>query len=264
MERNHNEYLQRAYMYDLLAQFYKYSNPGFHMNYYLKHLKYMNKAFETLRTQTELHEHPATIRVLHTSYDSPNIDFYLNGERIIKDLPFKNVSPDLLLNNGKYHIDIYPTGNMIESVLNKKILIEPGKSYTLTTIGQVKKMRLLMFENQPEVPFNEAKVRFIHLSPDTEKLDIAVKNRDVIFPDVEYKQATEYLGLMPMTVDLEARESGTSNVILSMPKIQFKANESYTILFIGLTKSEPELQFIIIKDKENSPTGEPVRSKTEA
>ena len=42
-------------------------------------------------------------------------------------------------------------------------------------------MRLLVFENQPRVPINESKVRFIHLSPDTPPLDIAVKDRDVDF-----------------------------------------------------------------------------------
>jgi hypothetical protein len=247
-ERNHSAYLKKAARYDIIAQFYKYTNPGFHMHYYLKHLKYMSKAMNTMQTQSQLRSQDAAIRVLHSSYDSPNIDVYINGKRIIKDLPFKNVSTDWLLKPGKYHIDIYPTGNMVDSVLNKKITVEPGKSYTLTTIEHVKKMRLLMFENHPEVPAIEAKVRFIHLSPDADKLDIAVMNRDVIFPNVAYKQATEYLGLTPMTVDLEAREAGSKNVALSMPKLQFKANESYTIVIVGSAKDSPELQFISMKD----------------
>jgi hypothetical protein len=109
-------------------------------------------------------------------------------------------------------------------------------------------MRLLVYHNQSEVPANEAKVRFIHLSPDTSALDIAVKDRDVIFPKVSYKQATEYLPLSPMTVDLEAREAGSKNVILPMPKVHFKANETYSIVFVGQSNGEPALQTIVIKE----------------
>ncbi|WP_066368279.1 DUF4397 domain-containing protein [Neobacillus fumarioli] len=247
-ERNISDYFKKAAMYDLLAQFYKYSSPPFHIHYYLKHLKYVNKAITLGQTESGLRQRESVIRVLHAYYDSPNIDLYLNGKRIIKNLPFKNVSKDFPLAPGKYQVDIYPAGNMIDSILNKKVTIEPGKSYTLTTINHVKRINLLIFENLPDVPAGESKVRFIHLSPDTGNLDIAVKNRDVIFPNITYKQATDYLGLTPMTVDLEARAAGSKNIILSMPKLQFKANESYTIVFVGFADESPELQIVSIKD----------------
>jgi hypothetical protein len=137
---------------------------------------------------------------------------------------------------------------MVDSVLNKKITVEPGKSYTLAAIDSVKKMRLLVFQNQPTVPRNESKVRFIHLSPDTPPLDIAVKDRDVIFPMVSYKQTTEYLGLTPMTVDLEVRGTGSKTVLLPMPRVHFMPNESYTIVFVGSSNHQPEFQFITIRE----------------
>lgn len=244
----HSDYLQKAAMYDTLAQFYKYSFPNLHMQYYLKHIKYMNKAMNIMRTTPQPIQAEAKVRILHTSTDSPNVDVYVDGKRVIKDLPFKNVSADLSLMAGKHHIDIYPTGNMVNSVLNKRITVEPGRSYTLATIDSVKKMRLLVFQNQPTVPVNESKVRFIHLAPDSPALDIAVKDRDVVFPKVSYKQATDYLGLTPMTVDLEAREAGSKTVLLPMPRLQFKANESYTIVFVGSANDNSEFQFISIRD----------------
>lgn len=247
-KRTHTDYLQKAALYDLLGQFYKYSNPNLHMQYYWKHLKYMNKANHSIRLHGSLMLEEAKVKILHTSHDAPNIDVYINDGKIVKDLPFKQVSHVFALKAGKYHLDIYPTGNMTDSVLNKKITIEPGKSYTLATIDHVKKMRLLSYIDQPEVPFNEAKVRFIHLSPDTQAMDIAVKDRDVIFPNVSYKQSTNYLGLTPMTVDLETRVAGSMNLVLPIPKVHFKANETYTIVFVGLTKEKPEIQAILLKD----------------
>jgi hypothetical protein len=244
--RDHSDYLQRAAMYDLLAHNVKYTNPNLHMQYYLKHLKYMNKAMQMRNIQQTQGE--GRVRFLHTSPDAPDIDIYINGQMHVKHLPFRVASNYLPLKPGKYHIDIYPTGNSVDSVLNKKITVEPGKSYTFAAINPVKKMRLLPYLNQPEVPANESKIRFLHLSHDTGALDFAVKDRDVVFPNVSYKQASEYLGIMPMTVDLEIREAGTKNIILPMPKAQFRPNETYTIVLIGLSKEEPALQAMILKD----------------
>jgi Domain of unknown function (DUF4397) len=246
-KRNQADYLQRAAMYNLFADYYKYSNPNLHIHYYLKHLKYVNKAF-LLRNYPQQAQLVAMVRLLHTSPDSPNIDIYVNGKVTLKDLPFKKVSKYLSFKPGKYTIEIYPAGNMTDSLLSKRITIEPGKSYTLATIDLVKKMRLLPYENQPNVPANEAKIRFIHLSPDTQALDIAVKDRDVVFPNISYKQATEYLGLIPMTVDLEVRIAGSKEILLPMPKAQFRANETYTIVLIGISNENPGFQAMIMKD----------------
>jgi hypothetical protein len=166
----------------------------------------------------------------------------------VKRLPFRVASNYLPVKPGKYHIDIYPTGNSVDSILNKKITVEPDKSYTLAIIDPVKKMRLLPYLNQPEVPMNESKIRFLHLSADTGALDMAVKDRDVVFPNISYKQTTDYLGIMPMTVDLEVREAGTKTIVLQMPKAQFRPNETYTIVLIGLSKEDPALQAMIVKD----------------
>lgn len=246
-KRSYNDYLQRASMYDQLAQSFKYSNPSMHVQYYLKHLKYMNKAM-LMRNNSLQNQETGKVRFLHTSPDAPNVDIYVKGQPVFKNLPFRKASNYLLLQAGKYHIDIYPTGNMTDSILNKKITVEPGQTYTFAALGPVKKLRLLPYVNQPKVPLNESKIRFIHLSPDTDELDIAVKNRDVVFPELSYKQATEYLGLTPMTVDLEVRIAGTKTVILPMPKAQFLPNETYTIVLIGLSGDNPGFQAMIMKD----------------
>jgi hypothetical protein len=244
--RNHSDYLQRAAMYDLMAHNYKYSNPNLHMHYYLKHLKYLNKAMMERNIQQS--QTDGRVRFLHTSPDAPEVDIYINGQMQVKHLPFRVASNYLPLKPGKYHIDIYPKGNSIDSILNKKITVEPDKSYTLAIIDSVKKMRLLPYLNQPEVPMNESKIRFLHLSADTGALDMAVKDRDIVFPNISYKQTTDYLGIMPMTVDLEVREAGTKTIVLPMPKAQFRPNETYTIVLIGLSKEDPALQAMIVKD----------------
>jgi hypothetical protein len=250
-DKNHLYYLQKAASYDLLAQYYKYSNPKLHIHYYLKHYKNLNAAMMMRNhqqlTQTGSQNH-AKIRFLHTSPDAQNVDIYINGHLILKNLAFKQISHYFSLKAGKYHVDIYPTGKMLDSVLNKKISVEPGKSYTYAAINTVEKLRLLPYVNEPTVPVNESKIRFIHLSPNTPELDIAVTKRDVVFSNISHKEATDYLGISPMTVDFELREAGSNKVLLPIPRAQFKPNQAYTIIIIGLLNEEPELQVLIHTD----------------
>lgn len=251
-KRNHQDYFQRAMLYDFLSKYYKYIDPVMHVRYYQKHLKYMNKGVQSMRSDM-MHNivgspQSARVRVIHASPDAPNVDVYVNGNRILQDVPYKQVSNYMSLPAGRYQVDVYPTGDMVSTVISRKVDVEPGKSYILVAGGTLDKIRLLTFENQPQVPSGETKVRFIHLSPDAPAVDIAVPKGDVVFPNVSFRQATNYLGLSPMTVDLEARVAGTKNVALSLPKLQLLPNTTYSILAIGLVSGEPELEALVISD----------------
>jgi hypothetical protein len=46
--RNQNDYLHKAAMYYLLAEYYKYLDPNLHVMYYHKHLRNMKKAVNAL------------------------------------------------------------------------------------------------------------------------------------------------------------------------------------------------------------------------
>ncbi|MBU8878938.1 DUF4397 domain-containing protein [Bacillus sp. FJAT-29790] len=245
--RNQHEYFQKAAMYDLLANYYKYTDPNKHIAYYQQHLQNINLALQTMRTNmTQSATHPAKIRFVQASFDTPNVDIYVNGTKVLKDFPYKEVSNYLSLHAGKYQIDIYPAGNMVSTILSRKVVVEPGKHYTLITAGSADKLKWVVLEDNLRIPRGETKVRFIHLSPDASAVDIAVKNGDVIFPQVSFRHATGYLGLSPMIVNLEARAAGTTDAVLTMPPIQFKPNEGYSILMIGSVKGEPALEAFVI------------------
>jgi hypothetical protein len=249
--RDQHDDFAKANKYGMLAKYYKYSDPALHVAYYYQHLKYMRRAVQMMRMEAIQHHEslrqPGMLRVVHASPDAPNVDIYVNGNRILKDFPYKDVSGYLSLPSGNYQIDIYPAGNMVSTVLSRKVTVESGKIYTLAAAGQVSKLKLLAFEDQPTVPSGETKARFIHLSPDAPAVDIAVKKGDVIFPNVSFRQATQYLGLSPMTVDLEVRVAGSSNTVLSLPGVKLQPNKSYSILAVGTAAGDPPIEALIIE-----------------
>jgi Domain of unknown function (DUF4397) len=245
--RNQQDYLNKASLYDVLAGYYKYSNPSMHIHYYHKHIKYMNLALQAQQREMNLSSQPAYARVLHAVPDAPDVDVYINAKRVLRDVAFKDISDYLTLPAGKYHIDIYPAGTGVNTLISKKVTIEPGKVYTLAAVGSSKKLQLLPYIDDPSVPNGETKIKFIHLSPDAPAVDIGVKGGDTVFPDISFKQATEYLNLTPMTVNLEARIAGTNDKVLDIPGVSLKANQPYTIVALGFAKGDPGLETLLLK-----------------
>ncbi|NMD72263.1 DUF4397 domain-containing protein [Bacillus sp. DNRA2] len=250
-KRNGQDYFEKAASYDVMANYYKYLDPNLYIHYYKKHLHALSRAFQTIQEDNRLPEQASLgtgiIRVLHGSSDTGNIDVYINAIRVFRNLPYKEVSHYLSLPSGKYHLDIYPAENQVTSILNKRITVEPGKIYTLPMIGSENKLRLLSFEDHLHVPEGESKFRFIHLSPRTQAIDVAVVKGDVVFPKVSFKEATPYLGITPMTVDLEIRNAGTKQVILPLHQLQFNPNEVYSIVATNSQHNEHSFETFIIR-----------------
>jgi hypothetical protein len=101
---------------------------------------------------------------------------------------------------------------------------------------------------QRSIPKDETKLRFVHLSPDSPTFDIAVKKGDVVFPEVKFEQTTEYLGLTPMRVELEARIAGSKNIVLSFPTLTLRPDQAYTLVALGFVKEQPLLEVILLED----------------
>ncbi|WNF21400.1 DUF4397 domain-containing protein [Mesobacillus jeotgali] len=247
--RNQNDYLQKAAIYDLLANYYKYLNPSLHVMYYHKHLRNMNKAVQLMRSPsvTQSQSTSSMVRFLHGSPGVENVDIYVNGNRVLRDFSYKSNSSHMQLQPGKYQIDIYPAGDSVSTVISKKISVEPGRIYTAAIAGPANNLRLLTFEDSPQTPVGETKAKFIHLSPDAPAVDIAGKNGDVIFQNVSYKQASTYLALTPMTVTLEAKVAGTKNTVVTIPDVKLEPNNAYTIVAVGTAKGEPPIEVLILQ-----------------
>ncbi|XJZ25858.1 DUF4397 domain-containing protein [Bacillota bacterium Lsc_1132] len=190
----------------------------------------------------------AYVRFLQASLNTGSLDIYINGCLMLHNFHYKMTSTYVPLTRGIHQIDLYQTGERIKPILSEKVTIEQYHFYTLAVVGAVKKLQLLPFLCQPKVPAGESKIRFLHLAAEAPVLDIAVKDRDVVFPDLGFKHATNYLGLTPMTVDLEARTAGGKEVVLPLPKMKFLAGYTYSIALIGSVSLTPSLEAIVLID----------------
>ncbi|MFD1019630.1 DUF4397 domain-containing protein [Thalassobacillus hwangdonensis] len=243
-----DQWLLEAMKYDALANYYKYLNPQWHIYYYQKHLECMqNWAMSHHRGEMIGMNGNAMVRVLHASPDAPAVDVYVNGDRILQGVQFKQSSDYLTVPAGQYQIEIYPAGSTDQAVLSQNVGVEAGNMYTVAAAGRLEDLELIAAVDNDSISSGRAKVRFWHLSPNAPAVDIAVKGGDVLFRNVPFGRATRYITLPPTTADLEVRVAGTDQVALTVPGVTVEPNQSYTAVAVGLAGEQPPLEAIFLQ-----------------
>lgn len=251
MVSNDSNSVQEAGMYNLLSDYYKYTNPELHIYYYHKHLQSLQSALKQDRipysiADTQRQTEYGKIRVLHSSSTTPKVDLYINGMRIFKDITYKSMSNDFTLLAGMYQIDIYEAGKMVDALCSQKVKVEANMYQTITFSKQSNHLKILTFVEDTTVPANETKLRFVHLASSRTLVDVAVKKGDVVFPKLKWKAASNFLGLYPMTVLLELRDTETKEIITELPPLRLEANNGYTAFLIDSDNDSVEVAIFSI------------------
>ncbi|MFS0764553.1 DUF4397 domain-containing protein [Peribacillus phoenicis] len=241
-------YSQKSLRYDLLSSYYKNSDPQMHDYYYHKHLKSLEKSTQQLEYEQMNVLLPAQVRFLHAAPTAPSFDVYVNEMRILKNFSYKENNGYLPLPPGKYPLEIYHSGQSALPLLSCKVTLESGTFYTIALASALanESLNMLSFKDDPFVPPNEAKVRFIQLSHDLLSVDIAVKDGDVVFDQLHFRKASEYLNIHPMIVDFEVRIAGTKEIALPLPNKAFQVNTPTTIYLIGSNRQSSSLETLTL------------------
>lgn len=109
---------------------------------------------------------PSHIRFFHSASNTPAVDILVNGQKVIKNISFKQFSPYLTLVQGKYRIDIVPVGNETP-IFSALVPIMGNHTYTFAAINSDNHLQLQPMLDNTHLPAGQAKIRFAHFSPDT-------------------------------------------------------------------------------------------------
>ncbi|MCM3588659.1 DUF4397 domain-containing protein [Mesobacillus maritimus] len=232
-QSQHNASYQAA-MYPNLPILNEYHNPSLPLYYDLNKIKNINRKPSS---NSKDDKQPANIRIFHSNPICPSLSIQVDGFPFATPLSYREYNHYMCIRPGEHTIELAPTDREISTYV-KKVQLLPGKFYTLIVTGDQQKPQVFGFEDHPLVPSGEAKLRFIHLNQKNETYDIAVQNRDVIFSNLSYMNATTYLGLNPMKLNLEIRKAGTNEVVKKLPEFNLFANVTYTAM---LSDDEIEL-----------------------
>ncbi len=175
------------------------------------------------------------IRAAHLSPDAPNVDIWINGARTLENVPYQAISDYLKLTAGAYRIQVSPAGANSPIVIDATVDFEANKAYTVAATGLLSAGDLqpivLIDDRSPEA--QKAKIRFVHTSADAPAVDIALKYGPVLFSNISFRQASNYLSVGAGSYDLEVRVAGTATVALSLDDVTLAAGTNYSVFAIG-------------------------------
>lgn len=189
------------------------------------------------------------IRLFHASPNAPAVDVYANGNLIAKNIAYKDFTKYLNLPPGEYNIKIYPTGETTNPILNTDLIIPQGTAFNVAVIGEPPNVSLYPIpEPYTAQNFGRPCIRFIHLSPNAPAVDIALSDGRKVFSSVGYKDITDYVCVPPGTYTFQVRLAGTDDVVLTIPDVQLKPDNYYTIYATGLAGGSPSLDAIVVTE----------------
>lgn len=186
----------------------------------------------------------AKVRVVHASPDAPAVDVFVNGDRVLTNVPFFTASDYLDLPAGSYRVQVSPTGQPASAaVIDATATIEAGKAYTVAATGLVSAIKPTIIVDDLRAPASgNAKVRVYHFSPDAPAVDIKPAGGDALIKGLAFPNASDYLEVPAGSYDLQVTPAGDSAVAIDLPDTAVEAGKIYSVFATGtLANIAPKL-----------------------
>lgn len=190
------------------------------------------------------------IRVLHASPNAPPVDIYANGVMIAKNLAYRQLTDYLSVPPGTYNIEVYPTGQKINPVIDTDFNIPCNSAYTVAAIGYLDDISLMPIREvyMPQINRDKSYVRFIHLSPNAPAVDVTLPDGTMLFENVSYKEHTKYLEVDPGNYKIQVKPAGSDQPVLTIPNATINPGMIYSVYAVGLVGEDPPLEALLYTD----------------
>ena len=190
----------------------------------------------------------ASLRALHTSPGAPPIDIYVDGTLLITSLAYGQLSGYVEVPTGRHRVQAFPAAahDQVSPLIDQRLEeLEPGEENTLVAVGEPQDVRFLpLHDNTPVPERTQAKVRFVHASPDAPAVDVSLTGNPLLFRQVGFERATPFVVVDSGTVTLELRSVNTGETILTFPDYPLVGGRIYTFVALGLGRDVPPLTIL--------------------
>ncbi|WP_338729222.1 DUF4397 domain-containing protein [Haladaptatus sp. DJG-WS-42] len=187
----------------------------------------------------------ALVRVAHASPDAPNVDVYVNEQRVLADVPFKAVSDYLPLPVGTYTVKITAAGDEDTVAFNGDVTVERNV-YTIAAIGELTEgtfRPLVLVDTLRRVRGKNARIRVVHASPDAPAVDVTVVDGAVtLFDGPAFGDVAEYIEVPAGSYDVQIRgdTAGNDGPVVGTFPVTLDRGDIYTVFAMGYLTPDDE------------------------
>lgn len=189
----------------------------------------------------------ALLRVAHVSPDAPPVDVYVDGERVLADVPFGAVTDYGALLAGRHAIAITPAGDNETTVFEGNVTLEPRSVVTLFASGEVgedaaEPFAPIVFADDAFTPAEDVSaVSVAHMSPDAPAVDVTVDNGSAVIADnLSFREASQYVSVAPGTYTVEVRTATETNdgSVIATAEVTVEGGTAYSAVAIGYANAD--------------------------
>ena len=147
-----------------------------------------------------LNDYYSSVRVIHTSYDAPDVDVYLDGSLAIEDLAFGESSGYASVLSDTYDIEVTPANADTPVVIDlKDFVLFPNIEITIFAMNALASIQPVIAEDFRYGLGGKSRVRFVHASPGTPAVDIKVGSgsNPAVFGNVSFTEVEDYIEVDP-------------------------------------------------------------------
>jgi hypothetical protein len=193
------------------------------------------------------------IRIGHFSPDAPNVTVAIDGDAVLENVSFRDVSDYMEIDAGSIDVSVLPADGS-DAVIEATLDLESERFYTVLAVGELDSIDAMILDDEFEgrefeLGRDEGMVRFVHCSPDAPAVDLRLADGSLLFEDVSFGDAAEFLTVDADSYDLEVVPSGSDDVVLSLSDLTIDAGTVYTAVAIGRI-GDDSLDALVLEDFE--------------
>lgn len=194
------------------------------------------------------------VRAVHASPDAPAVDVLVNDAPAFTSLAYTNASAYASVPAGTYNVKVVPAGLPAPVVIDANLNLADNTTYSVAAINTLANIQPLVLVDDNTLNPTNARIRFVHASPNAPAVDIALAGGSVLFPNVSFSNSGGYITVPGGSYDLEVRLAGTSTVVLPLPGVAVSNNTVYSVWAMGLVNSTATpLQAVVTVDAVPAP-----------
>lgn len=179
----------------------------------------------------------AYVSLYHSSPDGENLSVVVDNRNLFNNaFKYADASPYLRFYTGERELKFTPY-NASSTLFDTTVTLKDNEFYSVFVVGTENDIEALVTEDDiPEVSNDKALIRIVHLSPDTEAVNLLKDNdEDPLFDNIEYKKASAYQEIDAGKTSFDLTSSNDDEQLRSVTDYDFKAGNVYTIIVRGFS-----------------------------
>jgi hypothetical protein len=151
----------------------------------------------------------AHLRLVYLSSDSPNVDFYVDGAKVWSNVAYRTISnyTDVSAASHSYQVRKAGAASDAAPLVQVQQVLNADGYYSVVAAGKVAELKAAVISDAtpPNPPPDYCQARFLEASPDVPAVDVVVTQPNIIYPNISFMNASDYIRMPAGIYNIELR-----------------------------------------------------------